>query len=81
MSRPKSTEMRVGFKAWCVASALRDEAGRLTGETLWCYTEDLVPSDSDDQLATACDRVVVLPWALEERIATCPECLELIRLG
>jgi hypothetical protein len=63
---------------WCVQWAERGPDGLLTGRTFWCYTEDLIPDEDANNVATACDHVVALPWGFEKRVASCPECLALV---
>lgn len=48
----------------------------LTGKTLWCRAknQDLGP-DIDWSVETACGYVVTLPWGIERRPATCPDCI------
>lgn len=60
----------------CVQWAVRGQDGRLTGQTFWCQAKDQrFVQTGDEHVETACGNVVTLPWGIERRPATCPDCL------
>ena len=55
--------------------AVRDERGILTGQTFRCRAAQEFTKTGDDHVATDCGHVVTLPYGIERRPATCPNCL------
>ncbi len=58
----------------CVQWAERKDDGGID-HTMWCATQRKTTRYSD-AVKTSCGFVVSLPWGLERREPTCPECLD-----